>query len=220
MYRDEEPFLYDPRNVEIKDDWYKFIALDWGYRNPTAIVWIAVDYEGNAWLYDEYYSGGKVVSEVAEIIKAKSNGQKIQQYLIDPSTKNRTAINGLSIMDEFADAGLFFNPANNDVRAGINRMQEFLKPQNGYPKLRVNKNCVEWRKEVQLYRWKDLKAGATQDAPEKPIKKDDHLMDATRYAVSFLYETPVKASKKESILEKVWALARNKETADYHWMAD
>jgi len=222
MYRDDEPHLFDPMKVEIKDDWYRFVALDWGYRNPTAIYWFAVDYDGNVFIYDEYYSGGKIVSEVAEIIKAKSNGQKIQQYLIDPSTKNRTALNGLSIMDEFADCGLFFNPANNDVRAGINRMQEYLKVQsNGFPKMRISKRCVELRNELQLYRWKDLKAGATQDAPEKPVKKDDHAVDAVRYGVSFLYDTPVKASKKETILDKLWKVARSQREEDeaVDWMA-
>ncbi len=222
MYRDEEPFLYDPAKQQIQSDWYKFIALDWGYRNPTAIVWGAVDYDGNLWIYDEYYSGGKTVSEVAEIIKAKNNGKIIQQYLIDPSTRNRSGVTGRSIIDEFADAGIYFNPANNDVRAGINRTQEYLKVgERGLPKMRVNKHCTNWRTEVQLYRWKDLKAGATQDAPEKPTKKDDHLMDATRYLVCYLYDTPIKSAKKETVLDRVWKLARAQRegTNEDHWMA-
>ena len=221
-YRDDEPFLYDPRNVTIEPGWNRFVALDWGYRNPTAIVWGAVDFDGNLYIYDEYYAGGKVVSEVAEIIKAKSGNANIRQYLIDPSTRNNNGNGGRSILEEFAECGLYFNLAKNEVRAGINRVQEYLKiGANGYPKLRVNRHCENWRREIQTYKWKDLKANATQDAPEKPVKKDDHLMDATKYLVAYLYDTPMKSTQRETTLDRVWKMARTQSlTAEYDWMAD
>ena len=221
-YRDEEPYLFDPVKNPIDDEWYQFVAMDYGYRNPTAVYWGAVDFNGNLWVYDEFYAPNKLVSEIAEIIKAKSSTRNVQQYLIDPSTRNRSGVTGRSVMDEFADYGVYLNPANNEVRAGINRVQEYLKLHNGMPKLRIAKTCVNLRSEMQMYRWKDLKAGATQDAPEKPVKKDDHAVDALRYMICYLYDTPVRTKKIKTALDYAWDRARHSSDEEYDkdaWLA-
>lgn len=184
-FQDKQPYVVAP--FEIPDHWYRFIALDHGYRNPTAVLWFAVSPDGTAYVYDEFYERRMLVSEVAEVIKTKNGKQKIRQFLIDPSCRNTNGATGLSIIDEFGREGLYFEPANNDVRAGINRVKERLKDGK---QLKIVNRCINLRTELQTYRWKDLKPGATQDAPEKPVKRDDHLCDALRYGVSYLYEGP------------------------------
>lgn len=196
-FKDSPPHVVD--EFEIPKDWYRFIGLDHGYRNPTCVLWGAVDFRGDLWIYDEFYAAGKLVSEIAEVIKTKNYHQKIQQYLIDPSCKNRNGITGKSVMDEFADCGLHFIPANNDVRAGINHLQEYIKlDKNGKPKIKVFRKCTKLREEFQTYRWRDLRPSAKQDAPEKPLKKEDHAIDACRYMTIYVYDTPeLKAKKKD-----------------------
>ena len=53
---------------------------------------------------------------------------------------------------------------------------------------------------------------------EKPVKKDDHLADALRYGVAYMYDTP-----QLKVKEKGWAwrdyLKIGKGTTDEHWMA-
>ena len=41
---------------EIPKGWYKFRAADWGYSSPACVLWFAVDYNNNLWLYRELYT--------------------------------------------------------------------------------------------------------------------------------------------------------------------
>lgn len=194
-FQDREPFVVKP--FTIPENWYRFVGIDHGYRNPTAILWGAVSSEGVVYIYDEFYATQKLVSDLAEIIKTKNGEQRIQLYLIDPSTRNRNGQTGRSVIDEFNDRGIFTQPANNDVRAGFNRVHEYFKIVGGKPRLRIFQNCVNLRTELQTYRWKDLSPSATQDSPEKPLKKNDHTVDALRYMICYLYDTP-QAKKKQT----------------------
>jgi phage terminase large subunit len=45
---------------EIPRNWLKFRSMDWGSAHPYAVLWWAVDYDGNLWCYRELYGwGGK-----------------------------------------------------------------------------------------------------------------------------------------------------------------
>jgi PBSX family phage terminase large subunit len=219
-FRDAKPYVVPA--YELPDDWYRFVAMDYGYRNPTAALWAAVSPEGRVYVYDEFYASNKLVSEIAEIVQAKSKGQNIQQWLIDPSTRNRQGVTGVSVIDEFAKYGLFMRPANNDVRAGINRVKEKFKLVDGVPNLVIFSKCVNLRTELGEYRWKDLKVGATQDAPEKPVKRNDHSCDALKYMISYIYDTPeLKVQSRDwrdySVLKR---MRGSDESADVpHYMA-
>ncbi len=188
-FKDEKPCVIKP--FDIPKGWYRFVALDYGYRNPTAVLWFAVSPKGIAYVYDEFYSSGKLVSELAEIIKAKTGSAKVQMHLGDPSMGNKNGITGRSVLDEFADAGVVIQKANNSVSAGINRVKERLKDRT----LVIFSNCTNLRTELQTYKWKDLKPGAVQDGPEKPVKRGDHACDALRYGTVYLYDTPIVKQK-------------------------
>ena len=41
---------------EIPRGWYKFRAADWGYSSPACVLWFAVDYDNNLWIYRELYT--------------------------------------------------------------------------------------------------------------------------------------------------------------------
>lgn len=216
-FQDKEPFVV-PDNSALPDSWYRFVGLDHGYRNPTAVLWGAVSPDGVLYVYDEFFASGKLVSEVSEIVKTKTGGKDIRLWLIDPSCRNRDAKTGRSIVDEFSDNGLYFEGANNDVRAGINHVNEYLKLTNGKPKLRIFQRCVNLRTELQTYKWKDLKVGAIQDAPEKPVKRDDHAVDALRYMVNYVYDTPLKHAKSKRWQWKDY-LPKHRTRQNTDWMA-
>lgn len=200
-FSDKAPFVVD--SFDIPDNWYKFIGIDYGYRNPMAILWCALDEKGNAYVYDEYYQTGTLISDVCDIIHTKTNKQKIKLYLIDPSTAQRDGKTGKTVQDEFNDNGIYVTPANNDKRAGINRVNEYFKLKDGKPKLKIFKNCVNLRRELQVYKWKDLKGKiSSQNQPEAPNKKDDHALDALRYLVNYFYTTPIR-KEEDSIVKKI-----------------
>ena len=217
-FQDKEPWTFKKR--EIPDKWYKFIGLDHGYRNPTCILWGAVDPQGTIWIYDEFFSSEMLVSGLANIILTKNKRQDVKGFLIDPSCKNRNGVTGRSVIDEFESQGLYFNPANNDIRAGINHVQECLKPnEKGIPKLKISVECPHLREELQSYRWKDLRPSAKTDAPERPMKKDDHAVDALRYMVIYTFEMPEVRKKQSSWKDWLKYGEPEKRSTEREWMA-
>lgn len=216
-FNDRSPHVVQP--FEIPDHWFRFVGIDHGYRNPCAVLWAAVDERGNVTIYDEFYSSGKRVSEIANVIKAKTGKTKIRQYLIDPATKQDRGANGTkTIFTEFEEDGIFCIPANNEVSAGINRVKEYLSGEK--PRLKVFQTCTSLRTEFQTYRWKDLKPGQTRDRdnPEKPQKKDDHAMDALRYMIAYVYDTPELKSRNTFSYDWRKAL-KSRMTKSFDWMA-
>lgn len=202
--------LIDP--FPIPNHWERFRSIDHGQNNPTACGWYAVDYDGNIYKYQEYYQEKMVVSEHVKNIKAMSkipttDGREVyDEYaytLIDPSTHAKTREKDgklYSVADEYYDAGLVTVKAQNDVMAGINRFKEYLTinpnryhptkldsdgtPQKGSPKFFVFKGrCPKFEEEIPAYRWKPLKYGVDENNKEQPVKKDDHAVDESRYAI-------------------------------------
>lgn len=163
-------------------EWAKIFILDHGVTNPTAGLWIAIDYDGNLYACDEHYEKEKVVSWHAEQIKQRNNA-KVEDWLIDPSCAAKTQQrNGqfYSIIDEYRENGIHFRPADNDVLSGINRVNEYFKA----GKLKIFRNCVNLIEEIQGYKWQALKPGQEKNQPDKPVKKKDHLCDCLRYGVA------------------------------------
>lgn len=165
------------------------IVMDYGYRNPTSIGFYSTDYDGISRRYAGYYESGKLVSYISDEIK-KYKGWQNAIKIADPSIWNSQR-DGKSIADEFAQHGIYWMKADNDVLQGINRVNEMFKQD----KLLICSNCVDWFKEQGNYKWKEIKPGQERNEYEEPIKHNDHAMDETRYFVNHIYK-PVKLEVK------------------------
>lgn len=197
---------------DIPRDWERIVSVDHGMVNPTAALWAALDYDGNVFIYDEYYSPGIVSTHAKEIVN-KSEGQEISFWLIDPSTqaKNREKDGQMwSVMEEYEDHGLFFTPANNEKLAGINRVKEFLKPQKSRrhpitkeipsPKLFIFKNCVNLISEMPAYQWRKLRNLQSRNSLEQPRDFNDHALDALRYIIMSRFPAPLKRFSGDELI--------------------
>jgi hypothetical protein len=83
---------------------------------------------------------------------------------------------------EYADNGVYLSLANNDIRAGIARVQSRFKNRL----LFVTRRCENTLKELNNYRWDKYassKIEVRRNKKEVPLKKNDHAMDALRYGV-------------------------------------
>lgn len=184
----ESRHLKDP--FDIPKEWYRIVVLDHGVRNPTGVLWGAVDHDGNVFIYDEHYEREKPISYHSEQIKKRDN-QNVSDWLADPSIFSRTQQKAgkiYSVADEYQDHDLYFQPANNSVLAGINRVNEYFKSD----KLFIFKNCTNTLNEIGGYKWKRLKPGQEKNEPEEPVKHNDHLCDALRYLIMSRPEAPVQ----------------------------
>lgn len=205
---DREIHVINP--FEIPKTWERIVSVDHGMVAPTAVLWHAIDYDGNIYSFDEYYSPG-LVSEHANAILTKTGDQEIDLWVIDPSTAAKTrekkdasgSAFPWSIIEEYEDHGLYFIPGAVSKLARINRMREFLKVnperlnprtgQKGSPRWFIFRNCVNLLWEIPQYQWKKLGAMAQRNPREVARDFNDHAIDSASYAIFARFPPPPSA---------------------------
>jgi PBSX family phage terminase large subunit len=176
---------------EVPNTWERFVALDHGLRNPTAVPFGAIDPDtGIVYIYDEYYEPNRTVPEHAKHIKPKVESiplGRLRFMVIDPSARNKSdPINGRSVQSLYAEYGLFFTEGNNAIEAGLLKVNSYIN--NG--KLKVFNTCVSTIKEGLNYKFPEVTMDNEKNLDEKPLKRNDHMMDALRYALMRLPDDP------------------------------
>lgn len=182
------------KSQDVADKWERCIALDHGLRNPTALLIGAVDEQkGEVHIFKEYYEPNRLVPEHAKHIKQLLEDNKVTAgntrfMVIDPSAKNKTdPINGKSVQALYQEYGLYFQPANNAVEAGILKVNSYIER----GKLKIHDNCPNLIRELQNYKYPDQTTDdADKNLKENPIKANDHACDALRYLLMRLPDDP------------------------------
>lgn len=167
VYPVEEKDIRVPR-FAIPAHWKCCVGVDFGWSNPTAAVWLAWDAEHDiVYVTDIYWASERVPAEhAAEIVR---RGAWIPA-VCDPAGQAIGQKDGISMVEMYAAAGLRFDMADNAVEAGLMQVLERMR----LGKLRVFDDLDGWWREFRVYH---------RDSKGRVVKRDDHLMDATRYAV-------------------------------------
>lgn len=187
--------------IEIPEYWKIFRAIDYGYRNPFACLWIAVDTRGIYYVIDEHYEAGQGIKYHADAINKRTWRTDISY--IDPSACATTREkNGIpySIQMDLADENVLCYPASrSDRNVGIAKVGELFKAE----RIKIFKNCTNTIRELLEYRWKDATKTDEND-PEQPVKKNDHACDALRYfCITREKESDVPEVRPEKYIRKV-----------------
>lgn len=171
----------------IPDTWERGLVLDHGHRNPTAILWYAIDHDGNVYLYREHYEKEQPISYHAEKVKLVDD---IKAGIADPSIFSKTmqkAGKVYSIADEYAEFGINLSPAaKSEEVAAIARVNEFLK--SGRLKVFSSLKNTIW--EVENWKWKARKPSDSSNYKEEPEDKDNHAADCIKYLIATRFEKP------------------------------
>ena len=194
---------------EIPKEWPRFMALDPGW-NVFAGVWIAMAPDDKIYIYRELYEHATTCMEIADKIYASEgwlrnpawvdDGTYVGKWMlndytepismrwIDPAEFGHNVSGSLKVGNLLScDHGLHVVPANNDVEVGIEMVKRyFMEGLDGEPRLKVFSTCTNWLAERSKYRRKTKETwGRDRDASRAvPVKKHDHLMDATRYLIA------------------------------------
>ncbi len=158
-----------------------YVGIDPGIRHQAAAIWTYLTPDDDLVAFDELALQGHTVKQVAEAIKLinhKHGEIRPDWYVIDPSAKNVMHQTGRSDQMEFTDNGILTILGQNSVTAGINRVKERLENN----RLHVTANCKTLIDQFRKYRWA-TPTRSEDDPKEKPVKADDHLLDALRYVV-------------------------------------
>lgn len=155
---------------------YYIVGIDYGTTNATAAVLCAVT--PNQWpqirVEQQYYwdsakqgrskTDEELTSDIMDFIGWKS----VRAIYVDPaaaSLKLALRRKDLPVLD-----------ANNDVLLGIKITGKFVAGKN----LVIHRSCQTLLEQIQSYAWDPKAADRGED---KPVKKDDHLVDSLRYAI-------------------------------------
>jgi len=172
----ESIHIIDP--VPIEKAWQKVNGFDYGWRNPSAISFLAIDYDGNIHIYDEFKQAEQTTDQLSK--EALRHGKIIN--VIDPSTKAPDS-SGKDVFGELSNT-LDLIEANKSKLRNITNVQLLFKQR----KIFVHRNCTEHIEEFREFKWKKVKIGDEKNHPEEVVKKNDHLMDAMMYGVQYIQD--------------------------------
>lgn len=165
-------------------------SIDWGGSNPFVFLWVAKipHLDNDFYVYDEYFwnphlRGARRLEEHANEIKARN-----LKWGMEP-IRNWADHDPTDVL-EFFHLGIASQPAEKDKRPGIEAMRAVLNPRQnlsdlnwpaGRPRLHFAKRCENAIREHAGYRYKP--GTDRQDAPDEPMKINDHTADALRYLI-------------------------------------
>ena len=192
-----------------------FRVIDHGYRNPTCCLWIAIDFDGRMWIYDEHYERYLTIHEHAAMILEKHPGDFTT--LCDPSMFSRTMQGQNRVWspaDEYRENGIFcIKPHSEEGTlpelSGINLVKQRLK--NG--QLFIHERCLNTVAEILKYKWKQvgsLKAAQSGKANEIPVDRDNHAVDCIRYACMWRPMQSTKPAKPIPVDSLHYAILKHK----------
>lgn len=170
-----------PHTIPPKD-WAWFASLDHGFNNPTAWYYHAVSPGGIIITFHEHYKREMTISQHAKALHEYNNkfGRRPDKHVGDPAIKQRMANTGMSIHKEYAKLGIPIALSNNDVKLGIDQLNDHLKGGKWF----ITEGCPKLIWEMRRYRWKTRATKKLQEkhgAYDEPHKKDDHAVDSIRY---------------------------------------
>lgn len=111
---------------EIPLEWNRYIAMDYGL-DMFAVLFIAVDTKGKAYVYNEIHKSDLIVSDARQILKSIMRNHKYKAIYAPPDLWNRNRDTGKSTAELFFEGGIDLTKASNDRKAGWLNVKEWLK---------------------------------------------------------------------------------------------
>jgi len=149
-------------NYWPEDFSFTIYGLDFGFNNPSALIQIGMKdgelYEKEL-LYKSDLTNTQLIEQLDDLISNKSD-----YIFADTSEPAR--------IQEISKAGFNVYPSDKSVKDGI----DYVKSQ----KVHIHQESENLIKEKRGYKYKETRDGQVLD---EPLKFNDHLMDAERYAL-------------------------------------
>lgn len=186
--------LHIVKPFEIPRDWVKFRAMDFGQARPYAVIWFAIDYDGNMFAYRELYGwGGKpnvgtgeTAKQIGEkIVELEKPDENLSYSVLDSACWARSGVTGPTISEELNNVlirkGLIpFSPSSKGRLEGANAFKQRLignQLEDGTykPAIKFFSTCIHCIRTIPMI-------GHDKHKPELPdTNAEDHAYDACAY---------------------------------------
>jgi PBSX family phage terminase large subunit len=182
IYNQFNPERHVVNNTNGVDFVKYYIGCDYGNTNATTFVLGGIARDGSVYILNEWYHSGKdgkgkSPQQYSEAYRkwvdslVGIHGEKIkpERCYIDPSAKS-------FMLQLWQDGINNVTAANNSVNEGIELVSNLM----GNDKFYVHERCTNVLRELDSYIWD---AKAQKRGVDKPIKDNDHVLDAIRYMI-------------------------------------
>lgn len=213
VYSEFDPKIHVVPRRNIPKGWLRYWAFDFGYVDPFVWQeWVEDPNTGQLILYRELYHTQMRVSDAAQLIKANSFGVMPYALICDHDAENRATLE--------KELGFLTLPAYKFIHPGIQAVQQRLRPSirwtsNNDPRpgivcmeganIKTDPDLVYRHKptctqdEWESYSW-DTKKQDQDKYKDDPIDRDNHGMDAARYAVAFIDSIAVDPQDRGEVI--------------------
>ena len=171
--------VVDP--FEMPKGWQKFRAADWGYSSPACVLWFAIDYDNNLWVYRELYTKKITADVFARKVLELEHGEYIRYRVLDASTWAKRGDIGPSIAETMIQTGCRWRPSDRTPKSRISGKLEIHKrlktsdDKKKEPGLRIFSTC---RNLLRTFPTLPLDDNNPEDIN---THVEDHAYDALRY---------------------------------------
>jgi len=194
--------------IELQPNWTYYRGVDFGWVNPTAVVFVAITDKGELFVFDEIYQKGLQTPDLAQLIKQKSSGKAFTNTIADSAQ--------IADIEELRKYGLMINPVEKTSGSPteswtayrIRKVNEKLKTKT----LKVFSTCKNLIFEFENYQYHEIRNGS--EVKEVPMKINDHAINALEYLICSLpekieasYETQKHIPQYAGFVKKNWSLA-------------
>lgn len=176
--------VIDP--FKVPDNWNRYIAMDYGL-DMFAVLFIAIDTKGKAYVYNEIHKSNLIVSEAAQTLKSYMRQNKYKYIYAPPDLWNRNRDTGKSTAELFYEGGVDLTKASNNRIAGWLNVKEWLRvkkvrhEQTGDlyedSDLKIFSNCLNLIKYLPQLQDDEKDPNDVATEPHEPT----HITDALRY---------------------------------------
>jgi len=111
---------------EIPLNWNKYITLDYGL-DKFAVLFIAIDTKGRAYVYNQIHKENLIVSEAAQMLRSYMRKGEYKAIYAPPDLWNRNRDTGKSTAEVFMNNGITLTKAGNNRVQGWLAVKEWLK---------------------------------------------------------------------------------------------
>ncbi len=166
---------------EVPKGWQRFRAADWGYSSPACVLWFAIDYDNNLWLYRELYTQKITADVFARKVLMLERDEYIRYGVLDASTWAKRGDVGPSIAETMIQVGCRWRPSDRTPKSRISGKLEIHRrlklndDKKKEPGLRIFANC---RNLLRTFPTLPLDDNNPEDIN---THVEDHAYDALRY---------------------------------------
>jgi hypothetical protein len=173
----------------ISEDFQKFISLDYGFSNPSSVIWWQVDYDGNMHAYREIYKEGFTYENLArKIMELTPNNEKISYVVADPAifgdkSHHKGGFEGESGAETMQKEFGHFTSVirgDNDRVIGWGRLKNLLTPdEGGFVRMTFSSRCKESTRTIPALIYDEGQNGVVKE--DLNTDGEDHAADSIRY---------------------------------------